>query len=103
MILVDGVDLEPETTVAANVDTQVGGLIKIRNEESISAFNIDINNLKTKKWKMEGDESDYFNYGFNEFMWKVLFGLFHSCSGLCSLRQESSRSSKREKARRIQY
>ena len=85
MIIDDNEDPEPETNVVPKVDTQEGGLIKIRNEESISAFNIDINNLKAKKWKMEGDESDYFNYGFNEFMWKVLFILFHFCVGLCSL------------------
>ena len=85
MIIDDNEDPEPETNVVPKVDTQEGGLIKIRNEESISAFNIDINNLKTKKWKMEGDESDYFNYGFNEYMWKVSFDLHHFCVGLCSL------------------
>ena len=66
MILDDDVDLGAETTLAAKVDTQEGGMIKIRNEESISAFNIDINSLKTKDWKMDGDESDYFNYGFSK-------------------------------------
>ena len=71
MILDDDVDLGAETTLAAKVDTQEGGMIKIRNEESISAFNIDINSLKTKDWKMDGDESDYFNYGFNEYMLDV--------------------------------
>ena len=48
MIIDDNEDPEPETNVVPKVDTQEGGLIKIRNEESISAFNIDINNLKTK-------------------------------------------------------
>lgn len=102
MILDDDVDLGPETTLAAKVDTQEGGMIKIRNEESISAFNIDINSLKTKDWKMDGDESDYFNYGFNEFMWKVLSGLYHFCVGLCSLCEKSTRSSRCQETRGIQ-
>lgn len=102
VILDDDVDLGAETTLAAKVDTQEGGMIKIRNEESISAFNIDINSLKTKDWKMDGDESDYFNYGFNEYMWKVSLDLHHFCVGLCSLCEKSTRSSRCQETRGIQ-
>lgn len=62
---------ESGTNTTAKVNAGEDGLITIRNEDNVSAYNIDINKLKTQKWKMEGDESDYFNYGFNESMWKV--------------------------------
>ena len=67
---------ESGTNTTAKVNAGEDGLITIRNEDNVSAYNIDINKLKTQKWKMEGDESDYFNYGFNESMWKVLFWFF---------------------------
>ena len=47
----------------AKVEEQVDGMISIPNEDNISAFDIDINRLKIKKWEMTGEESDYFNYG----------------------------------------
>ena len=55
----------------AKVEEQVDGMVSIPNEDTISAFDIDINRLKIKKWEMTGDESDYFNYGLSESMWKV--------------------------------
>lgn len=53
------------------IDESQDGLIVIPNEEKCSAFNIDINRLKIRNWRIIGDESDYFNYGLNESMWKV--------------------------------
>ena len=46
-------------------------MVHIPDEDTKSAFDIDINKLKLRKWEMTGDESDYFNYGMNESMWKV--------------------------------
>lgn len=54
------------------IDESQDGLITIPNEERYSAFDLDINMLKLRKWRIIGDESDYFNYGLNESMWKVL-------------------------------
>ncbi|KAK8830035.1 hypothetical protein WA556_000678 [Blastocystis sp. ATCC 50177/Nand II] len=54
----------------AKVEEQVDGMVSIPNEDNISAFDIDINRLKIKKWEMTGEESDYFNYGLTESMWK---------------------------------
>ncbi|KNB42583.1 hypothetical protein JH06_3726 [Blastocystis sp. subtype 4] len=53
------------------------GLVHIPDEDTKSAFDIDINKLKLRKWEMTGDESDYFNYGMNESMWKAI--PFSSC------------------------
>ena len=60
---------------ASNPDNEVEGMgenkVWVQDENRKSAFDIDINRLKTKKWEMTGDESDYFNYGMNESIWKV--------------------------------
>ena len=72
------------------------GLVHIPDEDTKSAFDIDINKLKLRKWEMTGDESDYFNYGMNESMWKAI--PFSSCLllGLCSLGQSSTGKSECE-------
>ena len=60
---------------SSNPDNEGDGMgenkVWIQDENRKSAFDIDINRLKTKKWEMTGDESDYFNYGMNESIWKV--------------------------------
>ena len=66
----------------AKVEEQVDGMISIPNEDNISAFDIDINRLKIKKWEMTGEESDYFNYGLTESMWKVGHAVRAEQSGL---------------------
>lgn len=66
----------------AKVEEQVDGMISIPNEDNISAFDIDINRLKIKKWEMTGEESDYFNYGLTESMWKVEHAVRAEQSGL---------------------
>ena len=53
------------------INEAADGDIIIDNEERLSAFDLDIAKLKLNRWKMEGDESDYFNYGMNETMWTV--------------------------------
>ena len=55
----------------AKVEERTDGMVSIANEDRLSAFDIDINKLRIKKWEMTGEESDYFNYGLNEAMWKV--------------------------------
>lgn len=66
---------EDQKTATSNLDQDLDsigeGKVWVNDEENKSAFDIDINRLKTKKWTMTGDESDYFNYGMNESMWKV--------------------------------
>lgn len=60
------------------IDESHDGNITIPNEDKYSAFDLDINMLKVRKWKIIGDESDYFNYGMSETMWKVV--LLVSCN-----------------------
>ena len=71
-IMLDPGDQKMMTSNPDNDVDRVGeNGVWIQNEDQKSAFDIDINRLKTKKWAMTGDESDYFNYGMNESMWKV--------------------------------
>ena len=60
-----------EKRLDQNVEGTNEGNVYIPDEDLKSAFEIDINKLKLRKWEMTGDESDYFNYGMNESMWKV--------------------------------
>ena len=53
------------------IDESQDGNITIPNEDKYSAFDLDINMLKIRKWKMMCEESDYFNYCMSETMWKV--------------------------------
>lgn len=74
-----------QKVTANNPETEVDGMgenkVWVQDENKKSAFDIDINRLKTKKWTMTGDESDYFNYGMNESIWKVI-----QCSSLFTCR-----------------
>mgnify|MGYP002900700546 FL=1 len=59
-----------EKRLDQNAEGTNEGNVYIPDEDMKSAFEIDINKLKLRKWEMTGDESDYFNYGMNESMWK---------------------------------
>ena len=53
------------------------GLKKLRFNRHVSAFDIDLNALEEHPWRNKNvDVLDYFNYGFNEKTWMVIYLLF---------------------------
>lgn len=90
-----------EKRLDQNAEGTNEGNVYIPDEDMKSAFEIDINKLKLRKWEMTGDESDYFNYGMNESMWKVeQFNRPHV--GLCPAHQSPTRKSEHQGAPRAQ-
>ena len=90
-----------EKRLDQNAEGTNEGNVYIPDEDMKSAFEIDINKLKLRKWEMTGDESDYFNYGMNESMWKVAqFSRPHV--GLCPAHQSPTRKSEHQGAPRAQ-
>ena len=90
-----------EKRLDQNAEGTNEGNVYIPDEDMKSAFEIDINKLKLRKWEMTGDESDYFNYGMNESMWKVeQFSRPHV--GLCPAHQSTTRKSEHQGAPRAQ-
>lgn len=86
----------------AKVEERTDGMVSIANEDRLSAFDIDINKLRIKKWEMTGEESDYFNYGLNEAMWKVVAAKGPHESGLRLLRETASRTRESGRAEEVE-